>query len=186
MSSCYISINQNIDDLSKECVEKIDIQNELKEILDKILNSIGLDKNLIESCSSIILNCLEKDDENENNDKEEINENKDDILDINSQLEITRSDSDSSFCEVINNYISEQSFDILLPENEDKKLFNFGKISPVLHEEIISLKEENDNNLDFIKNVKNIKEKRINIDILDEANLVLLNQKRYGPKNILE
>ena len=71
----------------------------IKEILDKILNSLGIDKNLIDSCSSIILNCLEKDDENEINNKEEINENKNDILDINSQLEITRNDSDTSFCE---------------------------------------------------------------------------------------
>ena len=40
LSSCFISINQDIDEDNKENVESINIQNELKEIFDKIVNNL--------------------------------------------------------------------------------------------------------------------------------------------------
>ena len=132
LSSCLISLKQTIDDEeNNQCIE---IQNELKEIVDNIINKINFDKNLIDSCSILILNNLEKDDEqndekvdkeNQNEIKEKENEN---ILSINNQLEITRNDSNVSFCEAINNYIYEKSFDNNEKENY---LNNFWKISPI-------------------------------------------------------
>ena len=183
LSSCYISIKQNSDE-KNESVEKIDIQTELKEILDQIVSNIKIDKNLIESCSSLILKNLQKDDDDDNNDEKEekeINEKKEDIYDINSQLEITRTDSEeSSFCEVVNDYILDKSFENTITDNDDIKdinSINFGIISPILKEEIISLKEENEKNLKCIIG-KKYKDKKIYNNIFDEEDPILLNRKR--------
>lgn len=133
-----------------------------------------------------MLKNLQKDDDedNKNNEKEdnEINEKKVDIFDINSQLDITRTDSEeTSFCEVVNDYIFDKSFDNTIPVHEDIYIFNFGKISPILKEEIISLKEENENNMKCIKG-KKYKDKKIYNNIFDEEDSLLLNRKRNGNK----
>ena len=113
--------------------------------------------------------------------KKEINEKKEDIYDINSQLEITRTDSEeSSFCEVVNDYILDKSFENTITDNNDIKdinSINFGIISPILKEEIISLKEENENNLKCIID-KKYKDKKIYNNIFDEEDPILLNRKR--------
>ena len=181
LSSCLITINQNFEEESNEFSEKIDIQNELKEIIENILNKISFDKNLIDSCSSLILKFLEKEDDENENEDEEKKEKKEDILDINSQLEITRNDSDESFCDVINNYIIDKNeeADKLISYNENNNLIDFGKISPIFHEETILLKEEKDNDLECFKNKKR-KEKKNNNENFNKENLLLLNRKRNG------
>ena len=181
LSSCSICIKQNNDEENNECVEKIDIQAELKEILDQIVNNINLDKNLIESCSSLILKNLQKDDD-DNNEKEfeEIKEKKENIFDINSQLDITKTDSEeSSFCEVVNDYILDKSFDNLIQDNEE--ITNFGQLSPILKEDIIVLKEDNENNINCIKD-KKYKDKKIYNNLFNEEDTLLLNRKRNGNK----
>ena len=185
LSSCFISLKQNADEENNESVEKIDIQTELKEILNQILNNINLDKNLIESCSSLILKSLQKDeDDNNNNEKnvEEINEKKENIFDINSQLDITRTDSEeSSFCEVVNDYILDKSLNNIISGDEDINKFNFGQISPILKEDIISLNEENENNIKYIKG-KKCKDIKMYNYILGKEDSLLLNSKRNENK----
>ena len=189
LSSCFISMKQNSQEESNVSVEKIDIEKELKEILDQIVNNINIDKNLIESCSFLMLKNLQKDDDDNNtdgnNEKEEneIKEKKEDIYDINSQLDVTRTDSEeSSFCEVVNDYILDKSFENIIIDNDDIKdinIINFGKISPIIKEKIISLKEENENNIKCIKG-KKYKDKKVYNNIFDEEDSILLNRKRNG------
>ena len=187
LSSVFICIKQNSDEENNKSVGKIDIHIELKEILEQIINNINIDKNLIESCSVLMLKNLQKDDDNNINQKEnnEIKEKKADIFDINSQLDITRTDSEeSSFCKVVNDYILDKNFDNIIPDNKDIKKFNFGKISPIspiLKEEIISLKEQNENILKCIKG-KKYKDKKLYNNIFDEEDSILLNRKRNGNK----
>ena len=183
LSSCFITINQNMEEESNECVENLEIKNEVKKIIEKIINNISFDKNLIDSCSSLILKFLEKEDDENEKEEEEIKEKKEDILSINSQLEITRSDSDESFCNVINNYIIDKNkaFNDIIFDNDDNNLANFGKISPILIGEKILLKGEKDDNLEYIKD-KKVKLKKKNNEIFNEENLLLLNRKRNGKK----
>ena len=70
---------------------------------NEIVSNINIDKNLIDSCTSLIKKYLEKDDDNEEKEVEHLeNENeKENSFDINCQLEVTRSDSNLSFVEVI-------------------------------------------------------------------------------------
>ena len=181
LSSCLITINQNFEEESNEFSEKIDIQNELKEIIENILNKISFDKNLIDSCSSLILKFLEKDDDENEKEDEEIKEKKEDILSINSQLEITRSESDESFCDVINNYIIDKNedSDSIISSKENNNVIDLGIISPIFHEETILLKKEKNYDLESTKNKKR-KEKKNKNEIFDDANLLLLNRKRNG------
>ena len=185
LSSCFITLAQNLEEKSNECVEKIDIQNELKENIEKIVNKISFNKNLIDSCSSLILKFIEMEDDENENEEEEKKEKKEEILsiNINSQLEITRSDSEESFYDVINNYIIDKNEVIndTIFDNDDNNLVNFGKISPILHEEKILLKEEKDANLEYIKDKKGEYKKKNN-EIFNEENLLLLNRKRNGKK----
>ena len=161
LSSCFISINQDIEQENgkSECIENTtDIQKELKEILEKILNNLNFDKNLVESCSSLILKYLEKDDDNEKNEENEKKE-KDNSLDINYQLDITRTESNSSFIDIINS-------------------FNFDKIEDDI-QNIISLKEEinDDSNILEYKKDKNKKVTKI-----EQEEFLLLKRKRNGTK----
>ena len=178
LSSCYISINQDIEEENNEYVNNLSIQNELRDILDKFVNNLKIDKNLIEDCSSFILNNLEKDDENNDKEENEMKEKKENILDFSSQLDLTRTDSDESFCEVINNYFVDKNFDSNIISDDDNNLINFWKMSPILHKELISLNEENDDNLECIKD-KKIKDKIVSKTVLNEKeDLILLNRKR--------
>ena len=184
LSSLFITMKQNIEEETDECVENsnnFDIQKELKDIVDKIVNKIKFDSNLIESSSSLILQYLEKDDEEENNEKDgnEIKE-KENILDINNQLEITRSDSNLSFSEVLNNYIFEYN-DNIYSNDTDNNLINFGKISPIYNGENISLDEENEDNLLFLNNKELCKDKEKK-DLIINEDLLLLNRKRKEKK----
>ena len=161
LSSCFISINQDIEQENgkSECIENTtDIRKELKEILEKILNNINFDKNLIESCSSLILKNLEIDDDNEKNEENEKKE-KDNSLDINYQLDITRTESNSSFIDIIN------SFDFDKTEDDIQN--------------IISLKEEinDDSNILEYKKDKNKKVTKI-----EQEEFLLLKRKRNGTK----
>ena len=83
LSSCFISINQDLDEDSKQDVENINIQIELKENFDKIINNLNFNKDLIESCKSLILNNLKNNKENEEKEEENIIKEKEDNLDIN-------------------------------------------------------------------------------------------------------
>ena len=181
LSSCLIGINQNLEEESNESNEITDIQNELKENIEKILNMINFDKNLVDSCSSLILKFLEKEDDENEKEDEEKKEKKEDILDINSQLEITRNDSDESFCDVINNYIIDKNedSDSIISSKENNNLIDLGIISPIFHEETILLKEEKDNDLECFKNKKR-KEKKNNNENFNKKNLLLLNKKKNG------
>ena len=188
LSSCLISMKQILDEEKNQCIDNtndnnIDIQNKLKEILDNIINKINFDKNLIDSCSNIILNNLEKDDEEniEKGDNEKENEIKEkekdneEILNINNQLEITRSDSSISFCEIMNNYIFEKSFDNNEKENS---IINMGKISPISNiSNGDSSNVENGNNL-FSFDDKVLNKNKNEFEILDEKDLLLLKRKR--------
>lgn len=183
--SCYfICISHINDDEEKdECSKRDDIQNDLKDILDKITNSINIGKKIIEDCSSLILKCLENDedinekveDENEIHKKE-----KEDNLDIKYQLEITRSESNDSndfFFEVINNFNFEKNDDDISLKNESNYSFNFGAISPIYAGDIISLKEELEN-IDTINIEKTNKNKLKNKNNDDEEEFILLKRKR--------
>ena len=180
LSSCLISINQDIDQENgkSECIENTTgILKELKDILEKILNNINFDKNLVESCSSLILQYLEKDDDNEK--KEENEEKEKDIgLDINYQLDITRTESNSSFIDIINSY------------NFDKKEEDIGEINIILkylgenssnlNEEIISLKEEINDESNFLEYKKDKNKKLTDIE---QDEFLLLKRKRNGTEN---
>ena len=180
LSSCFISINQDINQEKgeNECTGNInDIQKELKAILENILNKINFDKNLIESCSSLILKYLEKDDDNnQSEDKEE--KEKDNSVDINYQLDITRTESNSSFIDIINSYNFDKKEDDI--EEINSILIYLGEISPSLNEEIISLTEEikDDSNLLECKKHKNKK-----LADLDQDEFLLLKRKRNEAKN---
>ena len=180
LSSCFISINQDIDQekgKSEYSGNTIDIQKELKEILEKILNNINFDKNLVESCSSLILQYLEKDDDNEKKEENEEKE-KDYGLDINYQLDITRTESNSSFIDIINSY------------NFDKKEEDIGEINIILkylgenssnlNEEIISLKEEINDESNFLEYKKDKNKKLTDIE---QDEFLLLKRKRNGNEN---
>ena len=180
LSSCFISINQDINQEKgeNEYTENInDIQKELKAILENILNKINFDKNLIESCSSLILKYLEKDDDNNQSEEKEEKE-KDNSVDINYQLDITRTESNSSFIDIINNYNFDKKEDDI--EEINSILIYLGEISPTLNEEIISLSEEikDDSNLLECKKHKNQK-----LADLDQDEFLLLKRKRNESKN---
>lgn len=180
LSSCFISINQDINQEKgeNEYTENInDIQKELKAILENILNKINFDKNLIESCSSLILKYLEKDDDNNQSEEKEEKE-KDNSVDINYQLDITRTESNSSFIDIINNYNFDKKEDDI--EEINSILIYSGEISPTLNEEIISLSEEikDDSNLLECKKHKNQK-----LTDLDQDEFLLLKRKRNESKN---
>ena len=180
LSSCFISINQDINQEKgeNECTENInDIQKELKAILENILNKINLDKNLIESCSSLILKYLEKDDDNNQSEEKEEKE-KDNSVDINYQLDITRTESNSSFIDIINSYNFDKKEDDI--EEINSILIYLGEISPTLNEEIISLTEEikDDSNLLECKKHKNKQ-----LTDLDQDEFLLLKRKRNEAKN---
>lgn len=178
LSSCLISVKQ-IDEEENNELDKnthIDIQTELKVIIDNIINNINLDKNLIDSCSTLILKNLEKDEqENIENIENEIKE-KQDFLDINNQLEITRTESNDSFFEAMNNYIFDKSFDNNQSKENENIFINFGKISPICHEGNIQLNEDMDDI--FILNKKKNK-----CDISDNKDLLLLKRKRNKINN---
>ena len=179
LSSCFISINQDIDQENgkSECIENTtDIVKELKEILEKILNNINFDKNLVESCSSLILKYLEKDDDNEKNEENEEKE-KDNSLDINYQLDITRTESSSSFIDIINSF----NFD---KKEEDIQEINIilkylGENSSISNEEIISLKEEINDDSHFLEYKKDKNKKETEIE---QEEFLLLKRKRNGTK----
>ena len=112
LSCYYICISHiNDEDEKDECGKNDDIKNDLKENFDKIINDINIGKNIIEECSSLILKCIENDEDINEKEVDEIQKKekeKEDNLDINYQLEITRSDSNDSndsFFDVINNFI---------------------------------------------------------------------------------
>jgi hypothetical protein len=149
-----IDVNEEI----KKCINNINLQQELKKILENIVNNIDFVKNLIDSCKSLILKKLEKEedinDDEKDNQKQE--KEKEDNYDINYQLEITRSDSILSFSEAINNYNFEKSYNNNIINNQ---LIEFGECSPIINEEIISLFEEekeDDENNDYLSNYSNI------------------------------
>ena len=180
LSSCFISINQDINQEKgeNECTGNInDIQKELKTILENILNKINFNKNLIESCSSLILKYLEKDDDNNQSEEKEEKE-KDNSVDINYQLDITRTESNSSFIDIINSYNFDKKEDDI--EEINSILIYLGEISPSLNEEIISLTEEikDDSNLLECKKHKNQK-----LTDLDQDEFLLLKRKRNEAKN---
>lgn len=180
LSSCFISINQDIDqeNVENDCKENInDIEKELKEILENIINRINFDKNLVESCSSLILKCLEKDDDNNENEENEEKE-KDNSLDINYQLDITRTESSSSFINSINSYNFDKKEDDI--EEINSILIYLGEISPMLNGEIISLKEEinDESNLLEYKKDKN----KISTEI-EQDEFLLLKRKRNETNN---
>ena len=163
LSSCYIT--QDIDEEKLGCEQNTEnIQKDLKEILDEIVSNIN--KNLIDSCTSLIKKYLEKDDDNEEKEVEHLeNENeKENSFDINCQLEVTRSDSNLSFVEVIQTFDSENNE---INSNEDGNKSNLlsqyslGRISPISNGEIISLNEEINDSLDSIELKNNNNEKVI-------------------------
>lgn len=185
LSSCFISINQDIDQEKgkNECTENtIDIQKELKEILEKIVNNLNFDKNLIDSCSSLILKYLEKDDDNEQNEENEEKE-KDNSLDINYQLDTTRTELNSSFIDFINSYNFDKKEDDIYQNsyNEINSIFKYlGEISPILNQEVISLKEEINDDSNFLEFKKN-KDKKLTND-LEQDEFLLLKRKRNESK----
>ena len=183
LSSCYIS--QDIDEEKLGCEKNTEnIQKELREILDEIVSNINIDKSLIDSCSSSIKKNLEKDDDNEEKEIEQVENEKEEenSFDINYQLEITRSDSNLSFVDAIQSYNSENS-DINLNEdgNKDKLIskYSFGRISPISNGEIISLNEEINDSLDFIELKNEDKNKNIHLNNNNnDKEIVLLKRKR--------
>ena len=195
-SSCYIAINQIKEDEEYGNEESYKIKNYLKDILDEITKNINIDKNLIESCSSSILLFLEKD--SEDNEENENFKEKENNLDINYQLEVSRSDSNLSnlsFIDAINSYNDDKKLVDLISEtsinnddtNNNTVKFNFEKMSPIIKREIITINEELKDNFDsfnckkvneilfYEKNNKNhnnlnfLKHKR-NEDIFDDIN----------------
>lgn len=191
LSSCFISINQDLDEDSKQDVENINIQIELKENFDKIINNLNFNKDLIESCKSLILNNLKNNKENEEKEEENIIKEKEDNLDINQQLEMTRCDScdsNSFFFEAINNYNFDKEFEDISSNNNtnndsgNNKSVNFGKVSPIYNGEIISLNEEEEeinNNLYYLNNKKfGNNNKYINSDTNEKEQIFLKNKRK--------
>ena len=156
LCSLFISNNLDIDNDEeiKEYINKnnINIQNELKKILDNIVNNIDFNKNLLESCKFLILQKLEKDEGNNEDEEENIKNERDNNYDINYQLEITRNDSNASFIEAFNKYNFDKDFEEISPKNNsnninsNNKSFDFGEVSPIVNGEMISLVEEEENN----------------------------------------
>ena len=187
LCSLFISINLDIDidEEIKEYIIKnnINIQNELKLFLENIVNNDYFNKNLIESCKSLILKKLEKDEENNEDDEDSGKKEKDDSLDINYQLEITRNDSNLSFLEVINNYNSDKDYEdcssknININNNNNKSIIDFGEVSPINNGEIISLVEEEENN-EKLFIFKNTTKNEKNINNNKDEDIVFLNHKR--------
>ena len=184
-SSCYITINKIKEEEENDKEENFEIQNYLKDILDEIIKNINIDNNLIKSCSSSILLFLEKDDE----DNEENENYKENSLDINYQLEISRSDSNMSnlsFIDAINNYNDDQTLVDLISEpsinvhdtNNNTVNYNFEKMSPIIKREIITINKEIKDNFDFFDC------KKVNKILFTEKcnknhnNLKFLNHKR--------
>lgn len=171
--SCYsICINHiNDDDEKDECDKNDDIQNDLNENLDKTIKDINIEKNIIEECSSLILKYLRNNEDINVKEEDEIQKKeKEDSLDINYQLEKTRSesnDSNDSFFEVINNFNFGKNDDDISLKNKQNNSFNFGIISPIYSGEIVSLKEELDN-IDSFNFEKTNKNKIINKNNDDE------------------
>ena len=165
LCSLVISVNLEIDvnEEIKKCINNINLQQELKKILGNIVNNIDFVKNLIDSCKSLILKKLEKEedinDDEKDNQKQE--KEKEDNYNINYQLEITRSDSILSFSEAINNYNFEKDLEDISYNNNiiNNQLIEFGEYSPIINEEIISLfkeEKEDDENNDYLSNYSNI------------------------------
>jgi hypothetical protein len=163
LSCCLIGINHiNEEEKSNE---GIDIQKDLKEILDKIINDINIDKEIFEECSALILKNLENDDD-DNNEEDKIKKEKkeekekNDNLHINYQLGVTRINSSESFLEVINNHnfgkIEKDNF--LKNEKNNNKILTFEIISPISLGDNISLNEELEDSLTFT-NEKQFKNK---------------------------
>ena len=186
LSSCYIT--QDIDEEKLGCEQNTEnIQKDLKEILDEIVSNINIDKNLIDSCTSLIKKYLEKDDDNEEKEVEHLeNENeKENSFDINCQLEVTRSDSNLSFVEVIQTFDSENNE---INSNEDGNKSNLlsqyslGRISPISNGEIISLNEEINDSLDSIELKNDDKNKNIQLNNNNNEK-VLLKRKRNESKH---
>ena len=183
LSCYYICISHiNDEDEKDECGKNDDIKNDLKENLDKIINDINIGKNIIEECSSLILKCIENDEDINEKEVDEIQKKekeKEDNLDINYQLEITRSDSNDSndsFFDVINNFIFAKNDDDISLKNEQNNSFNFGTISPIYSGEIISLKEEMENLDSF--NLEKTNKNKINNKNNDDEEFILLKRKR--------
>ena len=175
LSSCYITINQNKEKEQNECIVNnidIEIKHELKKFLDQTISNLNLDKILIDSCISLILERLFKNDE-ENSEKEE----KQIILDINSQLEISNIESNDSFYETVNTYIIDKSFEDVNSKNGDTNLII--KLSPISFEENISLNKEIYNN---INKIKVFKDKKGNNNKFCDEELLFLNRKRSESK----
>ena len=186
LSSCYIT--QDIDEEKLGCEQNTEnIQKDLKEILDEIVSNINIDKNLIDSCTSLIKKYLEKDDDNEEKEVEHLeNENeKENSFDINCQLEVTRSDSNLSFVEVIQTFDSENNE---INSNEDGNKSNLlsqyslGRISPISNGEIISLNEEINDSLDSIELKNDDKNKNIQLNNNNNEK-ALLKRKRNESKH---
>ena len=114
------------------------------------------------------------------------NENeKENSFDINCQLEVTRSDSNLSFVEVIQTFDSENNE---INSNEDGNKSNLlsqyslGRISPISNGEIISLNEEINDSLDSIELKNDDKNKNIQLNNNNNEK-VLLKRKRNESKH---
>ena len=185
LSSCFISLNLKNED-NKE--NEFNLRKELKKYLDEIIGYINFDKNLIESCSSLILKNLEKE---EDDDKDNIQEQKENesSLDINYLLEITRSDSNLSlfdtyynfniddFCSNFNNFNNSINND---DENDEgnNKFINFGKISPIGKGEMLPKEEKNNNYIGYIYHKKDLININNSIDIDNNDNEVFLLKRK--------
>jgi hypothetical protein len=190
-SSCYITISKIKEDEDNDKEDNCKIQSYLKDILDEIIKNINLDKNLIESCSSSILFFLEKD--SEDNEENENFKEKENNLDINYQLEMSRSDSNLSnlsFIDAINNYNDDKKMIDLISEpnindndtnnNTVKNICE--KMSPIIKREIITINEELKNNFDFFDCEKVNKILFIENFNKNHNNLKFLNHKRNEGK----
>ena len=186
ISLCSLLISINLDiDIDEEIKEyiinnNINIQNELKLFLENIVNNVYFNKNLIESCKSLILKKLEKDEENNEDEEDSDKKEKDDYLDINYQLEMTRNDSNLSFLEVINNFNSDKDYEELSSKNIynlNNKSIDFGEVSPINNGEIISLVEEEENN-EKLFIFKNTTKNEKNIHNNKDEDIAFLNHKR--------
>lgn len=176
LSCCLIGSNHIIEEEKDN--ENIDVQKDLKEILDGIINDINIDKDIIEKCSSLILKNLENDD-NDNNEENDIKKKeKNDNLDINNQLGMTRISSRESFFEIINNYKFNKNEDEKNHlKNDQNNSFIFGMLSPISLGDTISLNED----VEGIVMFTNEKQSKINLNNKQkkEEEVILLRHKRY-------
>lgn len=182
LSSCFISLNLK-NEHNKE--NEFNIRKELKKHLDEIIDYINFDKNLLESCSSLISKNLEKEEDEDKNDIEEQKENES-SLDINYLLEITRSDSNLSFFDTYYNFNIDDfcSFNNSINNNDDEsdegnnKFINFGKISPISKGELLTKEEKNNNYIGYIYHKKDLINLNNSIDIDNNDNEVLLLKRK--------